>query len=323
MSARGFKGGGEEVHGKRLKIGGAGLDDAGPNGAGGDFDATFIHVLFFATEVSAVGTDVDLSTVVGDEEGEGVVPLAVFLEGGDDAPDAIVHVFDEGDEFGAFVRDAGFAVFHFGEPIGGRLNGSVWGVVGEVEEEGFRVFFGRVSGEVVGGPLGEEVGGVAFGGDRFSVEAHVVLVVAAVVVVVIHHVAEEAVEVFEAASVWVFGVVESEVPFADGGGGVSRFFKNLGEHDGGAGEEAPVVFRFGADDSGDADEIGVASGEERGTGGGADGAVGVEFGEAKAVGHEGIEVRALEVGGSVGGKVAVAEIVGDDEEDVGLAGCKA
>jgi len=160
--------------------------------------------LFFATQVSAAGPDVDLSAIVGDEDCEGVLPLAGFFEGGDDLADAVVHVLNEGDEFGAFFGDAFFAGLHFGEPIGGGLDGGVGRVIGEVEEEGLGVALIGVRGEVVVAPIGEEVGGVALGVDRFLVEPHVVLVVAAVVVVVIHHVAEEAVEVVEAAGVGVF-----------------------------------------------------------------------------------------------------------------------
>lgn len=110
------------------------------------------------------------------------------------------------------------------------------------------------------------------------------------------------------------------MPFADRGGGVALVFECLRQEGGGAGEEAPVVCGHGADDSGDADEIGVASGEERGASGGADGAVGVEFGEAQALGHEGVKVRAFEVGRAVTREVAVAEVIDDDEEDVGPFG---
>ena len=320
MSACGVDCGGEEVHGEGLEIRGAGLDHSRPDRAGGNLDAAFIHVLFFTAQVPATGPDVDLPAVVGDEDCQGLFPLAGFFEGGDDLADAVVHVLDEGDEPGAFFGDPFFALLHFGEPVGGGLDGGVRGVVGEVEEEGLGVALAGVRGEVVVGPIGEEIGGVALGLDRFSVEAHVVLLVAAVVVIVVHHVAEEAVEVVESAGVGVLRGLQSEVPFADRGGGVALRLEHLREHGGGAREEAPVFCGLGPDDSGDADEIGVASGKKGGAGGGAHGAVGVEFGEAHPIGHEGVEVRTLEIGRAVAGEVAVAEIIDDNEEDVGPFG---
>lgn len=312
--------GSEEVHREGLKIGGAGFDDTGPNCSGRHLDAAFIHVLLFSAEVSTTGPDVDLSAVVGDEEDEGVVPLAVFLEGGNDFADAIVHVFDEGDEFGTFFGDAFFAGFDFGEPVGGRLDGCVGCVVGEIEEEGLGFILLRVVGEIGGGPIGEEVGSVPLGLYRFPVQAHVVLAVPAVLIVIIHHVAQEPVKMVEATGVRVFGVIQSEVPFADGSGGIALLFEGLREHCGGAGEKAPIVFRFGADDSGNTDEIRVASGEEGGAGGGADGTVGIEFGKADAIGEEGVNVGAFKVGGAVAGEISVAEIIDDDQEDVWFPG---
>jgi hypothetical protein len=46
----------------------------------------------------------------------------------------------------------------------------------------------------------------------------------------------------------------------------------------------------------------------------------VEVGEAHALGAESVEVGRLEDGISVGGKITVALIVGEDEENVGALG---
>lgn len=253
--------GGEEVHGHSLKIRVAGLDDSGPNGTGRNLDAAFIHVLFSAPEITASASDVDLSAVVGDEENEAVLPLLVFLEGGNDFADAIVHVFDEGDEFGALFSDARLAFLHFCEPIFRWLDGGVRSVVGEVEEEGL-IGFGRAVVEIAVGPVGENVGGMPFRIDLLLVESHVVLAVATVLVVVIHHVAKKAVEVVEATGVGMFRIIQSEVPFSNGRGMVALLLECFGKHGGGPGKEAPVVRGVGADDAGDADQVWIASGEQ-------------------------------------------------------------
>lgn len=69
------------------------------------------------------------------------MPLAGGFEGGDDLADAVVEVFDEGDELGALGGDVGFAVGDFFQPVGGWLDGGVGGVVGEVEKERLRRSF--------------------------------------------------------------------------------------------------------------------------------------------------------------------------------------
>ena len=66
--------------------------------------------------------------------------------------------------------------------------------------------------------------------------------------------------------------------------------------------------------------LGVASGEEGGAGGGALRAVGVVLGEACAVGGKLVDVRGLGLGVSVASEVSVAEIVGEEEHDVGRLG---
>ena len=63
----------------------------------------------------------------------------------------------------------------------------------------------------------------------------------------------------------------------------------------------------------------MAAGEQggaRGRTGGTD----VEIGEAHALGVKGVEVRRFQDGILVGGKIAVALIVGEDEKDVGTLG---
>ena len=66
-----------------------------------------------------------------------------------------------------------------------------------------------------------------------------------------------------------------------------------------------------------ADAWRVATGKEGGAAGGALGGVGVELGEADAIARQGVDRGCAEVGGVVTGEVGVAEVVGEDEEDVG------
>ena len=75
------------------------------------------------------------------------------------------------------------------------------------------------------------------------------------------------------------------MPFADDGSVIIGGFQDLGDQDGMRGEEAPVVFDMGADDAGDADEIGIATGQERRAGWGADGTIGVEVIQAHSLSH--------------------------------------
>src|SRR5690606_35752968 len=107
--ARGFAGRGEDVHGQGDAVAaGAGLDVPGPHGAHGHADTAFVHVGLAAPEIAVVGAAVGLAAVVRGEDDEGVVGLTTRLQTGHDAADAVVHVFDEGDQRGAVRVDAGF-----------------------------------------------------------------------------------------------------------------------------------------------------------------------------------------------------------------------
>ena len=261
FSAGNFDGSGEEVHGEEGEVGGlAGLDDPGPDGTGGNFEAAFVHRLLAAAEVSAIGSDVELAAVVGDKNGEGVLPLAVGLKSIDDLTDAMIHVLDESDELGAFVGDAFLTGFHFLQPILGRLDGSVRSIVGEVEEEGLFLIF--AGGEEVPGPVGEDVGGVAFGIHLLLIEAHVVLVEATVMVIVVHHITEKAVEVIKATRVGMGFLIEPEMPFADSRSVVPQRLENLGKHDRGRSKVSPTVFGMSADNSGNSDQFLIVPGEK-------------------------------------------------------------
>ena len=107
---------------------------------------------------------------------------------------------------------------------------------------------------------------------------------------------------------------EPEVPLADGGGGVAGGFEKIGQGE-----------LFGADDHG-----GVAGGhigtgaaegvfarEESVAGGGGGGGAGMGIGEAHAVGGEAVDVGGVHPLGAVAREVAVADVVGHDDQHVG------
>jgi len=221
--------------------------------------------------------------------------------------------------------------FELGDVGLGGLQGRVGRAGGHVEEDGFigREAFllkdpgagvvGEVFGEgVVGGAAGRwvEADGLgAFDELRvplvgFAVEEAVVVVAALV-----------GGPVVEGAGLRGFGVGD-EVPLADAGGGVAVVGEDLGEQRGGARDGGGVagVSVGPVGDGAHADGVIVASGEERGAGGRAEG-FDAEVGVAKALRGE------LAEGGrgddaAEGGGLAVAGVVDKDEEDVGgIGGC--
>ena len=72
----------------------------------------------------------------------------------------------------------------------------------------------------------------------------------------------------------------------------------------------------GAAVAADAGVAGMQAGHEGAAGGGTDGAAGVALGEAHAGGGEGIDVGSADALLAVTAEVAVAEVVGEDEQDV-------
>ncbi len=66
--------------------------------------------------------------------------------------------------------------------------------------------------------------------------------------------------------------------------------------------------------------LGIASRHQRGTGRRADARRGVEIGQAQAFGSHPVQVGRLNVTGAIAGEVGVAQIIGEDQDDVGLGG---
>ena len=113
----------------------------------------------------------------------------------------------------------------------------------------------------------------------------------------------------------------AEVPFAEMGGCVARLPEEAGEgRDGGVeevGHASAEVVGFGREVAVDAMAGGKLAGWEGGAAGGAHRAADVELGEEGALGGETVEVGRFDSAVAVATEVAPAEIVGEDEDDVG------
>ena len=107
---------------------------------------------------------------------------------------------------------------------------------------------------------------------------------------------------------------ETEVPLADGGGGVAGGFEKIGQGE-----------LFGTDDHGGVAGCHVGAGaaegvfarEESVAGGCGGGGAGMGIGEAHAVGGEAVDVGGVHPFGAVAREVAVADVVGHDDQHVG------
>lgn len=293
------------------------FDDTGPAGDEGDAGA---HLCGLALSVAT-------GAIVADEDHEGILTEAKVIEAGDDAADAAVHVFDVGPPivFGVLGFFFEGRVLVRGGPEGGVCESH-----GVVDKEG--VVF--VIGHEVDDEIDEHVGAVAFGGggDVFAIAddggvpeaggfAGVVFPHAGVfgaggeiVFVGPHHV------VVEAGFVDEGGMFAGELPFTGVGGGVSGVLEDLAE----GGVVGDVIGAFVGDGRAagaigevvDTIVMGVLPGHDGEAGGVADG-VGVTSGEVDAVVGELIEVGRLVDGVAVDAEFVGADIVGEDDDDIG------
>ncbi len=110
-------------------------------------------------------------------------------------------------------------------------------------------------------------------------------------------------------------VAEAEVPFADDSGAVSGGLEERWEGGGAGADDGGTI---GRGDAGALLAEGVGAGEEGETSGRAGGGRGVTAGEALALGGEFVDVGGFESGVAVTGDIAVTEIIGHDDDDVGF-----
>ena len=110
------------------------------------------------------------------------------------------------------------------------------------------------------------------------------------------------------------------MPLSDHSRAVTRTVHQFGEGRPSRVEIAPIAFRFLPDHSGGPDEVGIATGHQGGPGGGADRTIGVELVETQARVHQVVNRWSTNVLASEGRKIAVAQVINEDAEDIRLLG---
>jgi len=238
---------------------------------------------------------------------DGVVELAEFFELGDESPDGSVRVVD-----GAVV-DGGLIVERaiLGNYLVGGRNDGVGLVEPEIEKEGFLVVALFIEpGE---GFIDDELAGVAFNGPDGLAVAQKVGGIFVTGMSPIDQ-AEPVVEaMFGRRGVVAIVYRHTEMPFAKVSGAVAFVFQDFGERRF-ALQEMHSVTLF-TDDGIDSGTDVVATGEEGGTGRGADRRSGMEVGEAHTPGGQLVEDRRLDRA-AIATEVPVAQVVNEQGDDV-------
>ena len=310
-----FEEAGEEIEVEALVItAAAGLDLRRPAHHERHAKAAIVVILLSSTPGIVVLGVWHGATVVGAEDDDGILLQPGVFEHIEHLADVVIEMLDEGHIHRPLLIELRRTLFDFGQPFGGRLDGKVRCIVGEVEEEGLRGL--RTLAEVVRGPIGKELGGMALRLDDLAIEPHVVFSMAKVRGVAVHHVAEEAVEVVEAAFVRRVGRFEAEMPFADDAGVVARLLQFIRQRGHARFEVAPRVLRLRADHARHAHAIRVATREQGRTRRRAHGAIGPHRGEEHALAADAVDIRRANIRGMVSGDIAVAVIIGEDDQEV-------
>lgn len=327
--ASGFEHGRVEVGADdHFGTGGFWRDFGGPLHDEGFADAAFVREAFEAFESGGGG--VVVSAVVSGEDDHGVLGDAKFIEFGDEATDTVVEGFDHAGatwfEMFVFCIVEGFGFLGvFFNQSGGCHHRAVDSVVGEVEEEGVVLFlFEKIDGGI-GELVGEEVAwfalveaGHAEGREVFPLSFRLAPLAAT----------DVDVESVTGGVVLIeVGLADGhEVPFAKEGGGVAGLLEGFGKEDTfvldarfplGNGELGEGFFVAG-NPVGEFQAGGVASTEDGRAAGRAHGAGGVSIGEEHTVRSELVDVRGFVKLRAVTSEVAQAEVIDEEEDEVGL-----
>ena len=188
------------------------------------------------------------------------------------------------------------------------------GVGAEIDEERLVVVLHLV--DEAGGVVEENIGAESLGGGGLAVVE--IGAVEIGVVPIVRRLADAAAAVaqdlLEAAVFRAIGVIVAKVPLAEHASVVAGIAENRSQRD-------FVGAQHGTAHDGvpDARAIGPMSGQKRGSRRGAGGGD-VVIGEADALSVQRVEIRRLQDRVSVAGEVAVALIVGDDQDDIGALG---
>ncbi|MDB6065803.1 MAG: hypothetical protein JWR26_2011 [Pedosphaera sp.] len=331
-----FSGGGEDVpEGGGDISGGAGFEAAeGPTDDEGDADATFVEFALGTAEgagaLEIFGVDAALfsgAVNAGEDDDGVVVHLHVFeflhelayvaIEAGDHGGAVFLGLRPGFVGVGGVVGDFHAVTGAVGEVVVGAGNG-----VGQVKEEGAIVIeaLGLGGVEEVQGGFGEVVVGV------FVAFAFEVVFDLDVAFVAFAGAVEELGEVFIGLGFFeeteplvetflgrdAGGAGSAEAPDAECAGVIAGLFEEFGEGE-------VVGFERDGAFATDAGVAGVFAGQERGARGSGCGTASVEAGEAQAFRGECVDVGRPDLGLAVAAEVAVAEVIGEDEEDGGFA----
>ena len=273
----------------------------------GDTVAAFGVFTFAATHAGVVDFHATDGAVVGGVNEEGVFGRADVGEFFAELADVVVDIGNHAEEGGEVAFQFRIEVEVFLRGVEGAV-GSIGGDVGEEGLFGFVLGFDEFECFVE-----EDIGAEAFGLHGLAVFEVGVIEVGVVPEVGRLADAAAAVDVgfLEAAVLRLVGEAVAEVPLAEDAGGVAGLAEVVG--DGGFVGAEKGAAHDGVPGAG---AIGEAAGHEGGPCWGAGGGD-VVVGEAKGLGVELVEVGSLDDGVSVAGEIAVALVIGDDEDDVG------
>ena len=290
----------------------------GPADDVGHADAALEQVHLLAHQRPGVG--VALPAVVAGEDHERIVRRAGRGERGQDAADALVHVADHRQ---VRLDGAAVGVGDLVQPAGhglviARLPGPVRRRVVDRQEEGRLA--SALPADEVHGALGDEIGEIPDGmGFRLALEEVVLpggVAVGEVVEAAAHRAEELPVAALQRSEVRQ----EAEVPLADQGRRVAGVAQQRGQRRVVRRQAQHRIAAVAARDRlvvAAAQPVLEAPGHQREARGRADRRVGVPVGEAQAVGGQTVELGGARRPAAVTAEVRIAEVVGEDEDEVG------
>ncbi len=309
--------GGKEVDADGELVGDAvGSNCSGPPCNGGDAVAAFPYGALVPAQ-RCIGFGVLTgAAVVGKKEDEGVFFNAEFPHCAHNFGQAVVHGFHH--LAIGFSGVVGMKVCFFRTANGGIIRSLQWGVycfVCNVQAKG-RVF---VVFDELYRMLGDEMRGIAFFFDVFEALPPVVHFHAVVVRDVVDVAAYISAKAIKIVVQGIEFFVVTEVPFAKDGRGVASFFEQFGKGDFRGVQSHIMVgaLGIGTDHFGHACALLIASGEESGARGAANGTAGVEVGEFKSFAGHLFHCGRVDPA-SVRTGIAIAHVVGEYDDDVGF-----
>ena len=318
---------GQEIpEGMHLVAGSSGGNRAGPARNERHSDTAVVEIPLNAAKRPAALEELRLvsallmGAVVAGEDDQGVLLLPGGLERGEQSPDVGIHAGNERGEVALHLGPRAVLIrlvvgrLHAVPAESGQLVVRVGNGVGQVEEERL-----PGAGDELQGSFGEQVIAELLalvepvaGEERLVLIVPEVLGVGVVGVLLI----QVSVEFVESASVRdAAGAGAAESPFSEQSGSVARAL----EEGGNRGLIRPQT-RFGLDVAADGGVAGMPPGHQAAAGRSTDGGTRIRLGEAKSLGGHAVQIRGLDLLLTITPEIAVAEIIGEDKNDVGPEG---